>query len=85
MNYMNKINDLKLAEIEAGRSVRITKIDDGGAFKEKLISMGLLPGREVEVISARGRGPVVIKVNETRLALGHGMAQKIYVRLDPDL
>ncbi len=80
MNLMNKTENRRLTEIDTGISVIIVKFEGGGAFKEKLISMGILPGKEIEVLSSRKNGPVVIKVNDTRLALGHGMAQKIYVK-----
>ena len=80
MNYMNKVECRKLTDAVTGASVRIEKFEGGGSFKEKLISMGLLPGKEIEILSARKNGPVVIRVNDTRLALGHGMAHKIFVK-----
>lgn len=80
MNHMNKIECRRLTDTGAGSSVIIDRFEGGGFFKEKLISMGLLPGKEVEVLSSRKNGPVVIRVNDTRLALGHGMAHKIYVK-----
>ena len=81
MNYMNRIESGNLTDINAGAAVIVDKIDGGGAFKEKLLSMGILPGKVIEVLSARKNGPVVIKVSDTRLALGHGMAHKIHVKL----
>lgn len=80
MNYMNNIEPKRLTDICTGAAAVVEKIEGGGAFKEKLISMGILPGKEIEVLSARKNGPVVIKISDTRLALGHGMAVKIHVR-----
>ncbi|HOP62003.1 MAG TPA: FeoA family protein [Spirochaetota bacterium] len=77
---MNKIKCQRLTDIESGMSVVIESFEGGGAFKEKLISMGILPGKAIEILSSRKNGPVVLKVNDTRLALGHGMAYKIYVK-----
>ena len=80
MNHMNRIECRRLTDIATGSLVIVDRFEGGGAFKEKLISMGILPGKEIEVLSSRKNGPVVIKVNDTRLALGHGMAHKIYVK-----
>lgn len=80
MNLMNKIEGCRLADIGAASSVIIDRFEGGGAFKERLISMGLLPGKAIEILSSRRNGPVVIRINDTRLALGHGMAEKIYIR-----
>ena len=80
MNHMNKIEFHRLTDIKTGSLVIVDRFEGGGAFKEKLISMGILPGKEVEILSSRKNGPVVIRVNDTRLALGHGMAYKIYVK-----
>jgi Fe2+ transport system protein FeoA len=40
--------------------------------------MGLIPGVKLTVLGKRG-GPIMIAVNDTRLALGFGMAKKIMV------
>ena len=48
-------------------------------MQERLISMGLGPGSEIEVIRKGAPGPFIIAVKETRLAIGAGMAQRIMV------
>ena len=42
--------------------------------------MGLRIGKVIEVLSNEGRGPLLLKVGESRIALGRGMAMKIMVR-----
>jgi len=49
----------------------------------RLKSIGLYPGKIVEVLNNPGHGPILIKVNETRIAIGRGMAMKIMVRRLP--
>jgi Fe2+ transport system protein FeoA len=44
--------------------------------------MGLLPGVRIQVRHNDLRGPVLIGLNDCRLALGRGMAQKISVQDD---
>ena len=53
----------------------------GGAGAQlRLATMGLRKGDEVEVITNRGAGQLVVAVNGTRLALGRGIAKKIMVK-----
>jgi len=42
--------------------------------------MGLRPGKKVEMITNSGTGPLVLRVDECRIAMGRGVAMKIYVR-----
>ncbi len=42
--------------------------------------MGLRAGKTVEVLNNEGRGPILLKVDESRIAMGRGMAMKIMVR-----
>ena len=37
--------------------------------------------KTVQVVSKQNRGPVIIKINDTRLVLGRGMSEKILVSL----
>jgi ferrous iron transport protein A len=43
-------------------------------------AIGLRFGRVVEMLNNEGRGSLLVKVDESRLALGRGMAMKIMVR-----
>ena len=42
--------------------------------------MGLRVGKVLEVLSNEGRGPILLKVDESRIAMGRGMAMRILVR-----
>jgi ferrous iron transport protein A len=42
--------------------------------------MGLRKGRVVEILNSEGRGPLLLKMEESRIAIGRGMAMKIMVR-----
>lgn len=48
--------------------------------REHLENMGLRPGKRVEMIANRGCGPLILRLDEARIALARGMAMKIYVR-----
>ncbi|NPU85206.1 MAG: ferrous iron transport protein A [Syntrophaceae bacterium] len=53
---------------------------EGCRRREHLSDLGFRPGQRVEMVSNRGRGPLVVRLEEARIALGRGIAMKIYVR-----
>ncbi|GFP19662.1 ferrous iron transport protein A [Candidatus Hakubella thermalkaliphila] len=61
-----------------------TEKGHGCGKKEKHIchveDMGLRIGNVVEVLNNEGQGPLVVKVNESRIAIGRDMAMKIMVK-----
>lgn len=52
----------------------------GKGIISHLRDMGLLPGKVIEILNNQGYGPVLLKVDETRIAIGRGIAMKIFVR-----
>jgi len=55
----------------------------GGGFEKRLMDMGLTPGTTVTVVkSAPFHGPFEILVRGSRLALGRGMAERIFVEIE---
>lgn len=62
---------------------RVSEISGGSALANRMMSMGVYPGREITKLSHFAmKGPVAIKVGRSVLALGHGMAAKILVELE---
>lgn len=54
----------------------------GWGFERRLMDMGLTPGTRVTVVkSAPFHGPLEILVRGSRLALGRGMAERIFVEI----
>jgi ferrous iron transport protein A len=79
---MNK--EVNLASLEAGHTGIISSIIGGDNFVLKLESMGIRPGSRVTKISNLFyKGPVVIHVGGTDVAIGHRMAGKILVTPNP--
>ena len=83
--------ELPLTALKGGQSGIITSIKSGSGwgrgggwgFKKRLMDMGLTPGTKVTVVkSAPFRGPVEVHVRGSRLALGRGMAERIFVETD---
>jgi len=46
----------------------------------RLENLGLREGKTLEMLNNPGRGPLLVKVDDSRLALGRGVAMKISVR-----
>jgi Fe2+ transport system protein FeoA len=53
----------------------------GNDFASRVVALGLTIGVEVAIIQNRGRGPIIVAVRDTRVALGHGEAVKIQVEV----
>jgi DtxR family Mn-dependent transcriptional regulator len=52
-------------------------------FEKRLMDMGLTPGTRVTVVkSVPFHGPLEVLVRGSRLALGRGMAEKIFVEIE---
>lgn len=54
-----------------------------GSSKDQLChieDLGLRAGKMIEMLNNEGRGPLLLKVDESRIAIGRGMAMKIMVR-----
>lgn len=57
----------------------------GCGFEKRLMDMGLTPGTKVTVVkSAPFHGPMEILVRGSRLALGRGMAERIFVEINKE-
>ncbi|MGQ9460558.1 MAG: FeoA family protein [Candidatus Bathyarchaeaceae archaeon] len=66
---------------EAGYGER-RRVRRGWGFRKRLEDMGLTPGTRVTVVkSAPFNGPLEVYVRGSRLALGRGMANRIFVEV----
>jgi len=75
-------NTVTLTQMRAGQKGKIVKIDGGHGLAQKLDALGIRVGKEVTKISAQlMRGPVLLRQDNTRVALGFGMASKVSVDL----
>ncbi len=70
---------MSLGMAREGQTVRVLSIHAGRGLQARLAALGILPGAELTVLCASHRGPVVVAVKGTRVALGRGMAQRIEV------
>lgn len=62
-----------------GEHLRIAAFGGGRGFLFKMTEMGLPVGTELTVVHRDGGGSIVVARNDTRIALGAGMAHRIMV------
>jgi Fe2+ transport system protein FeoA len=62
-----------------GEEVVIERLLGGKKVQQRLADMGLTPGTTIEVIKASGPGPIIVAFRGSRIALGHGLSQKVLV------
>jgi ferrous iron transport protein A len=71
---------ISLVDVKVKEKCTIHEILGGTALQNRLMSMGIYPGREVVKLSHfLMKGPVAIRVGRSVVALGYGMARKIIV------
>jgi DtxR family Mn-dependent transcriptional regulator len=87
----SKTREVPLTSLRSGETGIVTSIragrgwghGRGWGFEKRLMDMGLTPGTKVTVVkSAPFNGPLEILVRGSRLALGRGMAERIFVEIE---
>ena len=71
---------IPLAMISEGKEVRLVSVEAGRGLQSRLSAMGLVPGALLTVMKNDFHGPMLIRVNGSRYALGRGMGLKILVQ-----
>ncbi len=71
-------NSMILTRLKTNERARVTAIEGGEQVKQTLYLRGLSEGGVFRMISGE-RGPVLIEIKGSILAIGRGMAEKIRV------
>jgi len=74
----NKI--VPLSALRPGERGVVIELAGGRGLLGRMTSLGFTPGAEVTVVQNFGRGPLIARVRDARIALGRGEASKIHVR-----
>lgn len=72
-------NGNTLSVVPSGESVQIREMLGGHHFLSRLVSLGFTPGTHLRVVQNFGRGPIIVSVRDTRVALGRCEAERILV------
>jgi ferrous iron transport protein A len=69
---------IPLSRIAVGERARIVQVAGGRMLTLRLLGLGLRVGSEIQVLHHRGGG-LVVSHEETRVALGGGIVEKLLV------
>ncbi|MCI0506932.1 MAG: ferrous iron transport protein A [Gammaproteobacteria bacterium] len=69
-----------LDQLAPGARAIVSELQGGRGFASRLAGMGISVGCEIEMLQNPARGPLLMRVRDTRIALGRGEASKIVVR-----
>lgn len=73
-----------LAYLSDGDEGEIVEIRGGGGITRRLIDMGFTPSTKIRVLKSSPPGPMLLSVRGARIAIGRGVAMKIFVSCDCD-
>ena len=62
-----------------GKRLRVAHVRAGRGLLRRLADLGLTPGTEIRLVNAPGRGPAMVELRGSKIALGFGVTQKIMV------
>lgn len=71
---------LPLTALGSHQRGTVVELYGGRGLVSRLAALGFTPGAEVIMVRNDGRGPVIVSVLDTQIALGRGQANKITVR-----
>lgn len=77
---MLKQQETFLDQLAPGARAVVGELRGGRGFASRLAGMGISVGCQIEVLQNPARGPLLVRVRDTRIALGRGEASKILVR-----
>ena len=69
-----------LDELPTGSDAEIITLASGGSVAGRLAALGFVPGARVSMVQNFGRGPLIVSVIHTRVALGRREAITIRAR-----
>ncbi len=73
-------NQYTLSDVEIGEAATVILFKDQRLVNNRLASLGFTPGVDVKMLQNSGRGPLIVIVRGTRVALGRSEACHIIVK-----
>ena len=70
---------VRLTALGAGEIGVVQEVGGRHRLVSRLATLGFTPGARVTMVQNFGRGPIIVMVRGTRIALGRGEARKIIV------
>ena len=74
---------LALTQLKSGQRGIVVQMQGGLGMVRHLESMGIRAGKKITKISAQfWRGPQIVKVDNTQVAVGFGIARRILIEVE---
>jgi ferrous iron transport protein A len=73
-------NVVPLSKMRTGEKGVVAELIGGHRLLSRMASLGFTPGAEITVVQNFGRGPLIARVRDARIALGRGEAGKVRVK-----
>jgi len=71
---------MNLTQLKEGEKCKVVDIHGGCGMVKKLDALGIRTGKEITKINSQFlRGPVIVRIGNTQIAIGYGMAVRIIV------
>lgn len=81
---MSQTSDpLRLTDLPDDTPARLAEIRGGRQLTRRLLALGLRQGSPLCIVQRRGKG-LVLASGELRIAIGTGIAEKLWVTLESD-
>jgi len=71
---------IPLTDLATDEEGAIIELGGGRDFVSRLATLGFTPGAPLRMLQNFGSGPLIVRVRDTRIALGRGEANKVVVR-----
>ncbi len=69
-----------LNSLGSGEVGVVQDLNGGRGFVSRVAALGFTPGTEITMLQNFRRGPLIVVVRDTHIALGRGEARKIGIR-----
>ncbi len=77
------IERIPLTDMNAAETGIVVEFFGGRGVHNRLCALGIRPGKKIiRVNAAFGRGPIIVRVGSTQIALGFGMSYKVIVEVE---
>jgi ferrous iron transport protein A len=77
------MNEIDLTQLKEGEFGVVVHIHGGYGLVRRLESLGIRVGKKVTKVSSQLlRGPITIRIGNSHVAVGFGMAKKIFVEIE---
>ncbi|HNX97901.1 MAG TPA: FeoA family protein, partial [Candidatus Aminicenantes bacterium] len=71
--------DLSVSDLRPGETAQVRRLEGGRGYVARLAALGFTIGAPIKVLRRNARGPLLVSLRGTQIALGFGEAAGILV------